>query len=97
MRSSPLWLGRRPWLGSLAARLVGLTEGGGRPGEAFEERRQVGQAPGPGVLHGSVGEIVDRVGAYGEAGADWVILAMRAPFDVDGLDLFASEVLPQLS
>ena len=50
----------------------------------------------PGVLHGSVGEIVDRVGAYGEAGADWVILAMRAPFDVDGLDMFASEVLPQL-
>ena len=51
----------------------------------------------PGVLHGSVAEIVDRVGTYGEAGADWVILAMRAPFDVDGLDLFASEVLPQLS
>ena len=51
----------------------------------------------PGVLHGSVGEIVDRVGAYGEAGADWVILALRAPFDVDGLDLFATEVLPQLA
>src|SRR6185503_3453891 len=50
----------------------------------------------PGVLHGSVGEIVDRVGAYGEAGADWVILAMRAPFDVDGLDMFATEVLPKL-
>ena len=40
------------------------------------------------------GEMVDRVGAYGEAGADWVILAMRAPFDVDGLDTFATEVLP---
>ena len=51
----------------------------------------------PGVLHGSVGEIVDRVGAYGAAGADWVILALRAPFDVDGLDMFATEVLPQLS
>jgi len=50
----------------------------------------------PGVLHGSVGEIVDRVGAYGEGGADWVILALRAPFDVDGLDMFATEVLPQL-
>jgi F420-dependent oxidoreductase-like protein len=50
----------------------------------------------PGVLHGSVGEIVDRVGAYGAGGADWVILAMRAPFDVDGLDMFATEVLPQL-
>jgi len=44
-----------------------------------------------------VNAMVDAVGAYGEAGADWVILAMRAPFDVDGLDLFASEVLPQLA
>jgi hypothetical protein len=51
----------------------------------------------PGVLQGSVSEIVDRVGAYGEAGADWVILALRAPFDVDGLGMFATEVLPQLA
>jgi F420-dependent oxidoreductase-like protein len=48
----------------------------------------------PGVLSGSVQEVVDRVGAYGEAGAEWTILAMRAPFDVDGLDHFAAEVLP---
>jgi F420-dependent oxidoreductase-like protein len=48
----------------------------------------------PGVLTGSVQEVVDRVGAYGDAGADWMILAMRAPFDVDGLDRFAAEVLP---
>jgi len=49
----------------------------------------------PGVLTGSMQEIVDRVGAYRDAGAEWVILAMRAPFDVDGLDRFAAEVLPQ--
>jgi hypothetical protein len=40
--------------------------------------------------------MVDHVGAYTEAGAAWVILAMRAPFDRDGLERFASEVLPQL-
>ncbi|MGI8795608.1 MAG: TIGR03560 family F420-dependent LLM class oxidoreductase [Acidimicrobiia bacterium] len=51
----------------------------------------------PGVLTGSVQEVVDRVGAYGDAGAEWVILAMRAPFDVDGLDRFAAEVLPQFA
>jgi F420-dependent oxidoreductase-like protein len=51
----------------------------------------------PGVLTGSVQEVVDRVGAYGDAGAEWVILAMRAPFDVDGLDRFATEVLPACS
>jgi F420-dependent oxidoreductase-like protein len=50
----------------------------------------------PGVLTGSVSEMVDRVGAYAEAGAGWVILAMRAPFDRDGLERFAAEVLPQL-
>jgi len=51
----------------------------------------------PGVLTGSVQEVVDRVGAYGDAGAEWVILAMRAPFDVDGLNRFAAEVLPQFA
>jgi F420-dependent oxidoreductase-like protein len=51
----------------------------------------------PGVLTGSVQEVVDRVGAYGDAGAEWVILAMRAPFDLDGLDRFATEVLPAFS
>ena len=40
--------------------------------------------------------MVDRIGEYRDAGADWVILALRAPFDVDGLDRFAAEVLPAL-
>jgi len=48
----------------------------------------------PGVLMGSAQEIVDRIGAYGDAGAEWVIVAIRAPFDVDGLDRLAGEVLP---
>jgi alkanesulfonate monooxygenase SsuD/methylene tetrahydromethanopterin reductase-like flavin-dependent oxidoreductase (luciferase family) len=48
----------------------------------------------PGVLSGSVQEMVDKVGAYVDAGASWVILAMRAPFDRDGLERFAAEVLP---
>jgi alkanesulfonate monooxygenase SsuD/methylene tetrahydromethanopterin reductase-like flavin-dependent oxidoreductase (luciferase family) len=43
-----------------------------------------------------VQEVVDRIGAYGDAGAEWVNLALRAPFDVDGLDRFATDVLPQL-
>ena len=48
----------------------------------------------PGVLTGSTAEMTDRVGAYVDAGAEWVIIAMRAPFDVDGLERFATEVLP---
>jgi F420-dependent oxidoreductase-like protein len=48
----------------------------------------------PGVLSGSVQEMVDKVGAYVDAGAQWVIVAMRAPFDRDGLEQFAAEVMP---
>ena len=48
----------------------------------------------PGVLSGSVQEMVDKVGAYVRAGAEYVILAMRAPFDREGLERFAAEVMP---
>jgi F420-dependent oxidoreductase-like protein len=51
----------------------------------------------PSVLTGSTDEVVDKVGAYRDAGAEMLILAMRAPFDVDGLDRFAAEVLPQFA
>ena len=44
----------------------------------------------PGVLSGSVDEVVERVGEYVEAGADQVNLALRAPFDVDALEQFAA-------
>ncbi len=50
----------------------------------------------PSALTGSVQEVVDRIGEYGDAGAEWINLALRAPFDVDGLDRFAADVLPQL-
>jgi alkanesulfonate monooxygenase SsuD/methylene tetrahydromethanopterin reductase-like flavin-dependent oxidoreductase (luciferase family) len=48
----------------------------------------------PGVLSGSVQEMVDKVSAYVDAGAAQVNLAMRAPFDRDGLERFGTEVLP---
>jgi F420-dependent oxidoreductase-like protein len=50
----------------------------------------------PGVLSGSVQEMVDKVAAYVGAGASYVILAMRAPFDRDGLARFATEVMPAI-
>ena len=48
----------------------------------------------PGVLSGSVQEMVDKVAGYVDAGAVYVILAMRAPFNRDGLERFAAEVIP---
>ncbi|MCX7620826.1 MAG: TIGR03560 family F420-dependent LLM class oxidoreductase [Acidimicrobiales bacterium] len=47
----------------------------------------------PGVLMGSPQEMVDRIGAYTEAGASWVIVAVRAPFRVEALERFAAEVI----
>jgi len=49
----------------------------------------------PGHLIGTPQQVADRIGAYERAGADWVILALRAPFDFDGLDLFIREVMPK--
>jgi F420-dependent oxidoreductase-like protein len=48
----------------------------------------------PSALTGSPDQIVERIAAYRDAGAAWVNLALRAPFDVDALDRFAREVLP---
>jgi F420-dependent oxidoreductase-like protein len=69
-------------------------------GMAFTEeelRRQFGPMSNyvkPGVLSGSVQAMVDKVGAYVDAGAAMVILALRAPFDRDGLERFANDVMP---
>jgi alkanesulfonate monooxygenase SsuD/methylene tetrahydromethanopterin reductase-like flavin-dependent oxidoreductase (luciferase family) len=44
----------------------------------------------PGVLTGSDEQVIDRIGAYVDAGADQVNLALRAPFDDEALDRFAA-------
>ena len=48
----------------------------------------------PGVLHGGEGEqaVVDRIGEYVDAGAQQINIAMRAPFDVEGLERLAGLV-----
>jgi F420-dependent oxidoreductase-like protein len=48
----------------------------------------------PGILVGTPARVIDRIGEYARAGAEWVILALRAPFDLEGLDLFVREVMP---
>lgn len=44
----------------------------------------------PGVLTGSDGQVIDRIGEYVTAGADQVNLALRAPFDIDTLERFSA-------
>ena len=48
----------------------------------------------PGMLIGTPQQVTDRIGEYVAAGADWIILALRGPFDVEGLQVFIDEVLP---
>jgi alkanesulfonate monooxygenase SsuD/methylene tetrahydromethanopterin reductase-like flavin-dependent oxidoreductase (luciferase family) len=48
----------------------------------------------PGILVGTPPQVVERIRDYASAGAEWVILALRAPFDWDGLELFIQEVMP---
>lgn len=86
--------------------LRGHAEAAGRdPGEiaravnlglAFTEESLVGQFGAltervrPGVLSGSIEQVIDRVGEYIDAGVDQVNLALRAPFDVESLEQFAA-------
>jgi F420-dependent oxidoreductase-like protein len=44
----------------------------------------------PGVLGGSDGQVVERIGEYVAAGVDQVNLALRAPFDEVALERFAA-------
>ncbi len=49
----------------------------------------------PGVLMGSPDQLVERIGEYVDAGADQINIAMRAPWQLDLLDL-ATEAIGQL-
>lgn len=46
----------------------------------------------PAILSGSTQQVIDTVAAYRDAGADTVILSLRAPFDTDEIERFATEV-----
>lgn len=50
----------------------------------------------PGILACTPEEAVERCLSYAEAGAEWLIFAMRPPFDRESLDLLVTEVLPHL-
>lgn len=48
----------------------------------------------PGMLIGTPQQVIDRIGEYRRAGAEWVIVALRAPFDRESYTLFIDRVLP---
>lgn len=48
----------------------------------------------PSILTGSAEQVIDRVGAYEAAGADWLFLSTRAPFAASEIEAFARDVIP---
>lgn len=48
----------------------------------------------PGMLIGTPAQVIERLEEYRQAGAEWVIVALRPPFDREGLQLFVEEVMP---
>ncbi len=67
--------------------------------EVARRAEAIGQAPHlvrRNGLGGTVGEVVDKLGRYAEAGASRAYLQMFDLSDLDHLELIASEVLPQV-
>lgn len=49
------------------------------------------------TVHGSADHVTELVGHYVEGGAQWLILTIRPPFEIDGLERFAAEVRPHFA
>src|SRR5689334_15134296 len=59
--------------------------------------REVDELRGNSPLVGTPAEIVDKLGAFAEAGAQRAYLQLLDMSDLDHLDFFATEVMPQFS
>jgi alkanesulfonate monooxygenase SsuD/methylene tetrahydromethanopterin reductase-like flavin-dependent oxidoreductase (luciferase family) len=46
------------------------------------------------MLIGTPAQVIDRIGEYQRAGCEWVIIALRAPFDWESYELLIDRVLP---
>jgi len=69
--------------------------------KAKAKRNELAQAFGdffpavePGILMGTPEQVIDRIGEYREAGAEWIIFALRAPFDWESLEVVIDRVMP---
>ena len=58
---------------------------------SYRERAAVQEG---GMLFGTSAQVLDRVGAYADAGAEGLNIVMRAPFDLEALEDFVRVVIP---
>ena len=49
------------------------------------------------MLFGTASEVIDRIGAYADAGAQGLNIGLRAPYNWEALQAFAEEVVPAFS
>lgn len=90
--------GRHPWLVDRAIN-VGFYMGT-TPAEANAYRELIDASylrPGE-VLLGTVDEVIEQVAAYRDAGADQInlnVFGNRPPFDLEAIEQFAAEVIPE--
>ena len=90
--------GPRPGVDDLLRRPRGRAAARTRPSSPAGPPRSAATCPNCArtAWSGSPSEIVDKIGAYAEAGATTVYLQILDLADLDHLDLLASEVLPQV-
>lgn len=48
----------------------------------------------PAILTGTADQITASLRTYADAGADWVMISLRSPFDIEEIERFAEEILP---
>ena len=51
----------------------------------------------PAILTGNADQIIESLRTYADAGADWVMISLRSPFDLDDIERFAEEILPEVT
>ena len=75
---------------------AGRDDARGRAARAAAIGREVDELRGSSPLVGTPAEIVDKLGAYAEIGVQRVYLQLLDMSDLDHLEFFAAEVIPQL-
>jgi len=85
--------GSRPFVTGVNVGLVGDVAAEDK--ERFLRERFGAAAPvAEATLSGSSAEVIDQVARYAEAGADWLVVALRVPLEPEVLERFATEVIP---
>ena len=67
-----------------------------RSGERSRPVDAVSRSEISSALFGDAGAVAAQIQRYVDAGAAWIILALRAPFELDALARLASEVVSAL-